>query len=70
MSRKQEHFEGVVRTLAAAALLAALPLQRSVAIAAPRSEPALHDLRAVDDLRSVFERDAGTVRLVLLLSPT
>ena len=30
----------------------------------------LHDLRALDDLKAQFNRDAGKVRIVLLLSPT
>jgi hypothetical protein len=38
----------------------------SVATAAPE----LTDLRGVDELRSLFNNDAGKVRLVLLLSPT
>lgn len=30
----------------------------------------LQDLRGVDELKSLFNRDGGSVRLVLLLSPT
>lgn len=33
-------------------------------------QPTLTDLQGVDDLRTIFNRDAGTVRLVLLVSPT
>jgi anti-sigma-K factor RskA len=55
--------------LAAAALLALVPAERSIA----REQPAptvLEDLRSVDDFATLFDRDAGKVRLVLLLSPT
>ncbi|MGH9409760.1 MAG: hypothetical protein ACRD1V_09935 [Vicinamibacterales bacterium] len=34
------------------------------------AQPTLTDLQGVDDLRALFDRDAGTVRLVLLVSPT
>lgn len=37
---------------------------------APAAEPTLADLKGVDDLRALFNRDTGTVRLVLLVSPT
>ncbi|MBA2714964.1 MAG: hypothetical protein H0U55_15590 [Rubrobacteraceae bacterium] len=33
-------------------------------------ETSLTDLRAVDDLRARFDADAGSPRLVLLVSPT
>ena len=32
--------------------------------------PSLTDLRSVDDLRTRFDADAGSPRLVLLVSPT
>ena len=32
--------------------------------------PRLDDLRGVDELKTLFNRDVGKVRLVLLLSPT
>ena len=32
--------------------------------------PALTDIGGVDDLRAAFNADAGTPRIVLLLSPT
>lgn len=33
-------------------------------------ETALTDLRSVDDLRTRFDSDAGSTRLILLVSPT
>lgn len=32
--------------------------------------PSLTDLRSADELKALFNRDAGKVRLVLLVSPT
>ena len=32
--------------------------------------PTLTDLRSADELKTVFNKDAGKVRLVLLVSPT
>ena len=37
-----------------------------IATAAPK----LEDLKGIDELRSLFNKDLGKVRLVLLLSPT
>jgi hypothetical protein len=34
------------------------------------SAPLLHDLNGIAELRSLFETDRDTVRIVLLLSPT
>ena len=59
-----------LRVLSAAVLLSASPLQRSSTRAEQRIEPALEDLQTIDDLRDAFNRDTGSVRLVLLLSPT
>jgi hypothetical protein len=41
------------------------PLSGSLAAA-----PSLIDLRSPDEIRTQFNRDAGKVRLVLLVSPT
>jgi hypothetical protein len=38
--------------------------------AAVVAAPALTDLRGVDELKGLFNRDRGKVRLVLLVSPT
>jgi hypothetical protein len=57
--------------LAASAILAAAVIQPASSFAAnPAPDPELEELRAIEDLRARFERDAGKVRLVLLLSPT
>ena len=32
--------------------------------------PSLTDLRSVDELKGLFSKDAGKIRLVLLVSPT
>ena len=32
--------------------------------------PSLTDLRGVDELKGLFNKDAGRIRLVLLVSPT
>ena len=32
--------------------------------------PSLSDLRGVDELKGLFNKDAGKIRLVLLVSPT
>ncbi len=34
------------------------------------ARPTLTDLRGVDELKTLFNQDAGKVRLVLLVSPT
>jgi hypothetical protein len=36
----------------------------------PNQTAPLQDLHTVDDLQTQFNRDAGTPRLILLLSPT
>ncbi len=53
-----------IRALAAASsLLMAASVARS-------ADPELRSLSSLDQLRQEFEQDAGTPRLVLLLSPT
>ena len=60
--------------LVAACLLAiaAAPrgVERSLSVRTASVQPALSDLHSVDELRTLFNRDGGTVRLVLLVSPT
>lgn len=41
---------------------------RSYAVA--DAAPTLSDLRGVDELKTLFNQDAGKIRLVLLVSPT
>jgi hypothetical protein len=41
-----------------------------VNISVTAAAPSLSDLQGVAELRSLFNKDAGKVRLVLLLSPT
>ena len=41
-----------------------------VMLAVVSAAPKLSDLRGVDDLKALFNNDAGKVRLVLLVSPT
>lgn len=43
------------------------PLRSSAAAAAT---PTLQDLQGVAELKTLFNRDAGSVRLVMLVSPT
>ena len=65
-----------MRAMVRRAAIAALVL--SVAAAAPigaaaqasRTAPVLRTLHGVDELRAAFNRDAGQVRILLLLSPT
>lgn len=40
------------------------------ASAVTAAQPTLADLHGVDELRTLFNRDTGMVRLVLLVSPT
>ena len=70
MLRNRAPIERRIRVLAAAAVVAASALPYPASQAAPRPEPELVDLQSIDDLRGAFDRDAGRVRLVLLLSPT
>ena len=61
------------RMLAAIVMTTALVSQSSHALVqspVTTVSPALHDLRGVAELRSLFESDRDKVRIVLLLSPT
>jgi hypothetical protein len=61
------------RILAAIVMTAALVSpspQALVQSPATTVSPALHDLRGVAELRSLFDSDRDKVRIVLLLSPT
>lgn len=55
-------------------LLLAFTLAMSAPIVAAPAESyapkALHDLTSVEQFRDLFNQEAGSVRLVLLLSPT
>jgi hypothetical protein len=57
---------GLVVVLAAGVLVGMRLLGRGT----PPPGVTLTDLRSVDQLRSLFDADAGTTRLVLVLSPT
>ncbi|HZT78029.1 MAG TPA: hypothetical protein VFA27_15350 [Vicinamibacterales bacterium] len=53
------------------------PFRRLAAVVAlfaltivPLGAARLHDLHGLDDLKAAFNRDAGKVRLILLVSPT
>ena len=63
-----------VRTITALAAAAAVCAASSTAdLRAQRSGApagALKTLTRVDDLRTAFNRDAGNIRIILLLSPT
>ena len=49
--------------------IASLLLAPSLAAAAPKAPP-LIDVTSLDTFKASFNADAGTVRLVMLLSPT
>jgi hypothetical protein len=48
--------------------VAALPFAAQAPVAP--SAPVLRDINRISDLQTTFERDAGKLRIVLLLSPT
>jgi hypothetical protein len=51
-------------------VLAASPGGRLSLSSSLVAAPTLTDLRTADELKALFNRDAGRVRLVLLVSPT
>ena len=55
-------------------LIVVLPASRvrapTASLEGASSAPILTDMRSIDDLKAQFNRDVGTPRLVLLLSPT
>ena len=60
-------------------ILAAIAMTTALAVPSPQARvqspstvasPALHDLRGVAELRSLFDSDRDKIRVVLLLSPT
>jgi hypothetical protein len=57
-----------VSSLAAWLAVAGLPVAAQAPVAP--SAPALRDITRITDLQTIFERDAGKIRIVLLLSPT
>ena len=62
-----QKYRPTVCTLALLALFAAPAWTWRARVSAA---PNLTDLRGVDELKTLFNQDAGKVRLVLLLSPT
>ena len=56
--------------LLAVALLAGCGGDSESEVAAPSEPSRLMDIDGIDDLRSRFNADAGSPRLVLLLAPT
>ena len=57
--------------LIAFVLLATVPLACGLASEpAPKPETPLEDLRDLEQLQTTFNRDTGSTRLILLLSPT
>lgn len=57
----------------AALIVLVTPARPPVHAAVPpvaAAQPTLTDLQGVNDLRALFNHDMGTVRLILLVSPT
>lgn len=61
---------GVIFTVVGAGLALAQAQQPRESAQSPAKNALLHDLQSLDELREAFDRDAGKIRLILLLSPT
>jgi hypothetical protein len=59
-----------MKNLLTTILLIAAALGVNSAVMPSQAKPTLKDLQGVDELRSLFNHDAGKVRLVMLVSPT
>ncbi len=64
----------IITSVAVLMLVGGLGVAEPVGLASHRvtvqAAETLGDIRAVDDLKDRFNRDAGQVRLVMLVSPT
>jgi hypothetical protein len=61
---------GVLAALLTMTLAAPPYYAHAQSTTAADAAPALHDLRGLDELRTLFDRDRDKSRIVLLLSPT
>jgi hypothetical protein len=68
VNRKIQAFAGAIAVLVMAGGYA--PLSPAPHGSTAYAASSLSDLKGVEELKTLFNRDAGKVRLVLLLSPT